>query len=130
MSLAGALAVAGFKRQLQTPVEGMHPLLRAGLVFGGLNVFLGLMHSGVDNSAHVMGLLFGALAGFGLFMAAGDHSLKGRLGAVIAALAVVALIGAGLWTALPAAAKREQLVRMARELVIDARQEADGARHP
>ena len=61
--LAGALIVALYLGDLPFPKQAMQRTLRSLLMFAGYNLFFGAVAAHVDNSAHVGGLVGGAVLG-------------------------------------------------------------------
>jgi len=61
--LAGALITALYLGQLPFPKHAMKRTLRSLLAFAGYNLFFGAVAAGVDNSAHIGGLVSGAAMG-------------------------------------------------------------------
>ena len=95
--LAGALITALYLGKLPFPKQAMQRTLRSLLTFAGYNLFFGAVAAGIDNSAHIGGLLSGAamgacLAGT-LTVDADSRSQKQKLVLAGAVLALVA--GAG-----------------------------------
>ena len=60
----GALAVFIFKPETRIAPGIARPIARNALIFIGYNLLNGLTHAGIDNSAHVGGLLGGAAMGW------------------------------------------------------------------
>ena len=92
--LAGALLTALYLGKLPFRKDSIRPTLKSLLSFAGWNLFLGL-RAGVDNSAHVGGLLMGLGVGamFSNFLTA-DHDLRNRVRTTVAITgAVVLLVG-------------------------------------
>ena len=57
--LAGALITALYLGRLPIPAQAVRHTLRSLLVFAGYNLFFGAVGAGVDNSAHIGGLVCG-----------------------------------------------------------------------
>jgi rhomboid protease GluP len=92
--LAGAVLAALYLGNFPFRKEAIRPILKSLLSFAGWNLFLGL-RAGVDNSAHVGGLLMGLGLGatFSKFLTA-DHDLRNRVRTTVAITgAVVLLVG-------------------------------------
>jgi membrane associated rhomboid family serine protease len=61
--LAGALITALYLGHLPIPRQAMQGTLKSLLTFAGYNLFFGAVAKGIDNSAHVGGLLAGLVLG-------------------------------------------------------------------
>jgi membrane associated rhomboid family serine protease/Tfp pilus assembly protein PilF len=61
--LAGALIAALYLGQLPFPKQAMQRTLRSLLIFAAYNLFFGAVKAGVDNSAHIGGLVGGVAMG-------------------------------------------------------------------
>ena len=61
--LAGTLIAVLYLGRFQTPREALRPTLRSLLTFAGYNLFFGAIATGIDNSAHVGGLVCGLVVG-------------------------------------------------------------------
>src|SRR5580704_18784872 len=61
--LAGALITALYLGRLPIPAPAVRHTLRSLLVFAGYNLFFGAVGAGIDNSAHIGGLLCGLALG-------------------------------------------------------------------
>jgi membrane associated rhomboid family serine protease len=61
--LAGALITALYLGRLPIPAQAVRHTLRSLLVFAGYNLFFGAVGAGVDNSAHIGGLVCGLVLG-------------------------------------------------------------------
>ncbi len=61
--LAGALIAALYLGRLPIPASAMKATLRSLLTFAGYNLFFGGVVSGIDNSAHIGGLVTGLILG-------------------------------------------------------------------
>jgi membrane associated rhomboid family serine protease/Flp pilus assembly protein TadD len=61
--LAGALITALYLGRLPIPAQAVRHTLRSLLVFAGYNLFFGAVGAGIDNSAHIGGLLCGLALG-------------------------------------------------------------------
>ena len=64
--LAGALIAALYLGKLRIPKEAVQQTLKSLLTFAGYNLFLGTVGAGIDNSAHIGGLVTGLLLGAAL----------------------------------------------------------------
>jgi rhomboid protease GluP len=109
----GALMVCLWCRRAQVhPVE-FRWLFGGAAVFSVVTIIFGLLITGIDNAAHIGGLVTGALAGLALLpSAAGDSAViaRGRRGAAV----VYAVTALGLMISIPAAKyswKEEQRAR-------------------
>jgi len=92
--LAGALIAALYLGRLPFPKQGLQRTLRSLLTFAGYNLFFGAVARGIDNSAHigglVMGLALGAILGQFLTRAPEERTRMERYIFVAAALVLVA----------------------------------------
>ena len=61
--LAGALIAALYLGKLPFPKQGLQRTLRSLLTFAGYNLFFGAVARGIDNSAHIGGLVMGLALG-------------------------------------------------------------------
>ena len=61
--LAGALIAALYLGKLPIPAQAMRATLRSLLAFAGYNLFFGGVVAGIDNSAHIGGLVTGLIIG-------------------------------------------------------------------
>jgi rhomboid protease GluP len=61
--LAGALIAALYLGKLPIPQQAMRATMRSLLTFAGYNLFFGAVGAGIDNSAHIGGLITGLLLG-------------------------------------------------------------------
>jgi membrane associated rhomboid family serine protease len=64
--LAGALIAALYLGHLPVPRSAIQGTLRSLLTFAGYNLLFGAIGSGIDNSAHIGGLIFGLAVGAAL----------------------------------------------------------------
>jgi membrane associated rhomboid family serine protease/Tfp pilus assembly protein PilF len=100
--LAGALAASYYLGEFSLPSFAIRPMLRSlaffigfNVLFGiGYNVFLGGNYGGIDNAAHIGGLISGLLLGALIARFAPLHD--GRRVAVLGAV-VLAVLGCGLF---------------------------------
>src|SRR5579859_551124 len=99
--LAGALAASYYLGEFSLPSEAIRPALRSLVFFIGFNVLFGIGYNiflggngGVDNGAHVGGLISGLLVGALIARFAPGHDAR-RL-AVLTAVAL-AVLGGGLF---------------------------------
>lgn len=93
--LAGALIAALYLGKLPIPRQAMQATMRSLLTFAGYNLFFGTVAAGIDNSAHIGGLLAGLALGTALaphLMSPPDVRDRWRLG--VFAVAAVTLLGA------------------------------------
>lgn len=79
------------------PVDSARRLRRGLLIFIAYSLAAGLLLPGIDNAAHIGGLLTGVVLGAALAPAAGGNPLPGRGRGGLALLVVLA--AAGLWLA-------------------------------
>jgi membrane associated rhomboid family serine protease len=99
--LAGALAASYYLGEFSMPSIAIRPALRSlaffigfNVLFGiGYNVFLSGNFGGIDNAAHIGGLVGGLILG-AMIAKLAPHEGANRLGVI--ALVVVALLGVGL----------------------------------
>jgi len=93
--LAGALIAALYLGKLPIPKEAIQKTLRSLLLFAGYNLFFGLS-AGIDNSAHLGGLLSGLAAGALLArrMPSPEEVWKSWRNKVLISIALVLLAGA------------------------------------
>jgi rhomboid protease GluP len=93
--LAGALIATLYLGKLPIPKEAIQKTLRSLLLFAGYNLFFGLS-AGIDNSAHLGGLLTGLAAGALLArrMPSPEQVWKSWRNRVLLAIALVLLAGA------------------------------------
>jgi membrane associated rhomboid family serine protease/Flp pilus assembly protein TadD len=94
--LAGALITALYLGKLPFPRQGFQKTLRSLLTFAGYNLLFGAVGRGIDNSAHVGGLVMGLALGavIGQFLTDSPESRAGRERFVFM-LAAIALVAAG-----------------------------------
>lgn len=64
--LAGALITALYMGKLPIPKHALSPIMRSLVTFAGYNLFFGAVVPGIDNSAHIGGLLAGLALGAAL----------------------------------------------------------------
>jgi membrane associated rhomboid family serine protease/Flp pilus assembly protein TadD len=94
--LAGALITALYLGKLPFPRQGFQKTLRSLLTFAGYNLLFGAVGRGIDNSAHVGGLVMGLALGaiIGQFLTETPESRAGRERFVFM-LAAIALLASG-----------------------------------
>lgn len=109
MALGGAAIALGIYRSIEAD-EGFDQLLRVGLAFVALNLIYSLTTDGVDNTAHVSGLIFGVLCGGGLLVPATLISPKLRTSAVVISAAMIAIGLNMLHAGLPSKARQAELI--------------------
>ena len=90
--LAGALIASFYLGEFSLPSVALRGTLRSLLIFAAFNLFFGTMFAGVDNAAHIGGLVIGLILGAAIAKLA-PHEGSNRLGVI--ALVLLALIGAG-----------------------------------
>jgi rhomboid protease GluP len=90
--LAGALIASFYLGEFSLPSIALRGTLRSLLIFAAFNLFFGTMFAGVDNAAHIGGLVIGLILGAAIAKLA-PHEGSNRLGVI--ALVLLALIGAG-----------------------------------
>ncbi len=90
--LAGALIASFYLGEFSLPSIALRGTLRSLLIFAAFNLFFGSMFGGVDNAAHIGGLVVGLILGAAIAKLA-PHEGSNRLGVI--ALVLLALIGAG-----------------------------------
>jgi rhomboid protease GluP len=95
--LYGALLGYMLRERQALPRPVLRPLLKSTLLFAGYNLLYGLVHPGIDNAAHVGGLVSGI--GFGWICAMPLDPLSRARGTgerfALATLALVVMFGAG-----------------------------------
>jgi len=62
--LAGGLAIGVYRGKLPMPQKMMQTLLTSTILFIGYNLTYGFMNEGIDNAAHIGGLVVGAISGW------------------------------------------------------------------
>jgi rhomboid protease GluP len=90
--LAGALIASFYLGEFSLPSIALRGTLRSLLIFAAFNLFFGTMFAGVDNAAHIGGLVIGLILGAAIAKLA-PHEGSNRLGVI--ALVLLAVIGAG-----------------------------------
>ena len=90
--LAGALIASFYLGEFSLPSVALRGTLRSLLIFAAFNLFFGTMFAGVDNAAHIGGLVIGLILGAAIAKLA-PHEGSNRVGVI--ALVLLALIGAG-----------------------------------
>ena len=88
--LIGGLLAFLSRRNLGVPGGMLLALRRDLLTFGGFSLFYGLVQPGIDNAAHIGGLIAGFLAGLAL---ARPTDAKSRSGNDLVRLLAVAVVG-------------------------------------
>lgn len=91
--LAGALIASFYLGEFSLPSIALRGTLRSLLIFAAFNLLFGTMFAGVDNAAHVGGLVIGLILGAAVAKFA-PHEGASRLGVI--ALVVLAVLGAGV----------------------------------
>jgi rhomboid protease GluP len=93
--LAGALISALYLGRLPIPKEALRGTMRSLLTFAGYNLFFGAVGAGIDNSAHIGGLITGLVVGAVLARHLTDPSeIRGRWNAGVFVVTAVILFGA------------------------------------
>ena len=92
--LAIALMLRSSSREQAEHGELGRMLLQALVPFVGVTLLLGFLVPGIDNMAHVGGLVFGVIVGYGL--SAGDPALFGEASTHARARGAAALVGGAL----------------------------------
>jgi len=92
--LAGALIAVLYLGKSRVPQERIRPMLKSLLIFAGYNLFLGLS-AGIDNSAHIGGLVAGLTIGGVLapHLAEGEEERKRWRNFVLAGVGLVLIAG-------------------------------------
>ncbi len=93
--LAGALIASFYLGEFSLPQVAIKGTLTSLLFFAGFNLFFGSMFSGVDNAAHVGGLVSGLILGALIARLAPQHDAPMRRLAVFGVV-VLAVIAGGL----------------------------------
>jgi rhomboid protease GluP len=93
----GALLGYMLREKEALPKPVLRPLVRSTLTFAGYNLFYGLIHPGIDNAAHIGGLLTGLVLGWltapPLDLGNRSSLLGRRLAIAAAAIAVMVVAG-------------------------------------
>jgi rhomboid protease GluP len=93
--LAGALISALYLGRLPIPKEALRSTMRSLLIFAGYNLFFGAVGAGIDNSAHIGGLITGLALGAVLARHLTDPSeIRSRWNAGVFVVTAVILFGA------------------------------------
>jgi len=92
--LIGALAAVEFRAAGTIPRDVVRSLRTTTLMYGGYALVSGFMHAGVDNAAHVGGLVTGVLVGLALARPITGTSLGG--GATVRRYALALPLGAAI----------------------------------
>lgn len=88
--LAGAMIASFYLGEFSLPSIAIRGTLRSLLIFAAFNLFFGSMFAGVDNAAHIGGLVWGLIIG-ALIAKVAPHDSAKRAGVIVfVALAVVA----------------------------------------
>ena len=93
--IAGALIASFYLGEFSMPRAAMTGMLRSVVAFVGYNLFFGAVISGVDNAAHVGGLVMGLILGALIAKVAPMHDHIGRRISVLLVGALV-VVGAGM----------------------------------
>jgi rhomboid protease GluP len=93
--LAGALIAALKLGEFSLPREALSGTLRSLMVFVGFNLFFGAAWSGIDNAAHIGGLITGLIVGALIAVMAPQAEQVGRRLVLFAAI-TLALAGGGI----------------------------------
>src|ERR1017187_7943748 len=96
--LAGALISSFYLGEFSMPRAAISGTLRSVVVFVAFNLFFGGVVGGIDNAAHVGGLVMGLILGALIARVAPMHDHIGRRISVLL-FGVVLVAGAGLWLA-------------------------------
>jgi rhomboid protease GluP len=95
--LAGALLAAFKMGEFSVPREALSGTLRSLMVFIGFNLFFGFSMPGIDNAAHIGGLITGMILGALIAQFAPQHDHDGRRAVIFAAaIMMFCAIAAGL----------------------------------
>ncbi|MGE5056484.1 MAG: rhomboid family intramembrane serine protease [Acidobacteriota bacterium] len=89
--LAGALIASFYLGEFSLPREAIKGTLMSLLFFAGFNLFFGML-PGIDNSAHIGGLICGLILGAAIAKLA-PHEGSSRVGVIL--LVLLAVVGAG-----------------------------------
>ncbi|HEU0231124.1 MAG TPA: rhomboid family intramembrane serine protease [Burkholderiaceae bacterium] len=110
MSAGGALIVFAVRQWPAKDQETHKRILRGALAFTVINLIYGFTQSGVDNTAHVYGLIFGVLGGVALLLPHTSQArwMRGMVTGIftLAFATIIAWISTGLWKRLPPAQER------------------------
>jgi len=90
--LAGALIASFYLGEFSLPSIAIRGTLRSLVVFAVFNLFFGSMFAGVDNAAHIGGLITGLILG-ALIAKLSPQKGSGRVGVI--GVVVLALVGVG-----------------------------------
>jgi membrane associated rhomboid family serine protease/Tfp pilus assembly protein PilF len=93
--IAGALIASFYLGEFSLPRAAINGTLRSVAAFVGYNLLFGAAISGVDNAAHIGGLIGGLILGAMIAKAAPDQDSPRRFG--VLALALVLIAGGTAW---------------------------------
>jgi membrane associated rhomboid family serine protease/Tfp pilus assembly protein PilF len=102
--LAGALIASFYLGEFSLPRVAIAGTLRSLLVFAGFNLFFGSVFQGIDNAAHIGGLVTGLILGAAIARIAPQHDNPGRRAGVllfVALLVATAAVGVKFWRGVP-----------------------------
>jgi len=95
--LAGALLAAFKMGEFSVPREALSGPLRSLMVFVGFNLFFGFTMPGIDNAAHIGGLITGLILGAVIALFAPQHDHDGRRAVIfLAVIGMFCAVAAGL----------------------------------
>jgi membrane associated rhomboid family serine protease/cytochrome c-type biogenesis protein CcmH/NrfG len=105
--LAGALIASFYLGEFSLPSIAIRGTLRSLLIFAAFNLFFGSLFSGIDNAAHIGGLVSGLILGALIARVAPQHDVR-RAGvlAVMALVVAGAVFGVEQWRGAPFRAAR------------------------
>jgi membrane associated rhomboid family serine protease/Tfp pilus assembly protein PilF len=102
--LAGALIASFYLGEFSLPRAALSGTLRSLLVFAGFNLFFGSVVQGIDNAAHIGGLVTGLILGAAIARIAPQHDNPARRVGVllfVALLVGTAALGVKSWRGVP-----------------------------
>jgi rhomboid protease GluP len=102
--LAGALIASFYLGEFSLPRVAIGGTLRSLLIFAGFNLFFGSVVGGIDNAAHIGGLVTGLILGAAIARIAPQHDNPGRRAGVLLFVALIvatAAVGVKSWRGIP-----------------------------
>jgi rhomboid protease GluP len=104
--LAGALIASFYLGEFSLPRVAIAGTLRSLLFFAGFNLLFGGLFQGIDNAAHIGGLVTGLIFGAAIAKIAPQHDNPGRRAGVLLFVALIvgsAAVGVKAWRGFPTA---------------------------